>query len=257
MSSRERLRETFTEVAELYDRVRPGYPEQMFDDLADLAGIGPDCRVLELGCGTGQATVPLAERGCQIVAVELGAEMAQVARRNLARFPQVHVVTSAFEDWPLPPEPFDVVIAATAFNWIDPAIRVTKSADALRPDGVLATVTTHHIAGGSDDFFAEVQACYERFDPSTPPGLRLPTDVEPDTTELARFKQPVFRRYQRDLTYTTSTYLDLLRTYSGHRALPEPTREALLNCIGTLLNRHGGRVTKRYLTQLRIAHRQP
>ncbi|MEV0698444.1 methyltransferase domain-containing protein [Saccharopolyspora sp. NPDC050389] len=258
---RDRLRTTFTEAAELYDRARPGYPRQLFDDLASLTELGPGCRVLELGCGTGQATVPLAERGYQVVAVELGAEMAQVARRNLATFPQVEVVTAAFEDWPLPADPFDVVVAATAFHWIDPEVRLTKTADALRPGGALATVATHHVAGGSEAFFAEVQNCYERFDPSTPTGIRLraAAEIPPDGEELngsARFGRPVFRRYERDLTYSTAEYLDVLQTYSGHRALPPTARNELLNCIGDLIDvRHGGRVTKRYLTELRVAHR--
>src|SRR6187549_3838365 len=82
-----RLRVTFDEDAERYDRARPGYPTAVFDDLLALAGLGPGARVLEIGCGTGQATVPLAERGCEVVAVELGAQMAAVARSNLARFP--------------------------------------------------------------------------------------------------------------------------------------------------------------------------
>src|SRR3712207_9472293 len=88
-SDAKRLRAIFDEDAERYDRARPGYPPALFDDLAALAGIGPGCRVLEIGCGTGQATVPLAERGCEVVAVELGPQMAAVARRNLARFPAV------------------------------------------------------------------------------------------------------------------------------------------------------------------------
>lgn len=79
---RERLRATFDEAAELYDRGRPGYPEQLFDDLAELARLRPGSRVLEIGCGTGQATAPLAKRGCEVVAVELGAGMAAVARKN-------------------------------------------------------------------------------------------------------------------------------------------------------------------------------
>jgi SAM-dependent methyltransferase len=152
---RERLRSTFDQAAELYDRARPRYPAGLFDDLAELAGIGPGSSVLEIGPGTGQATVALAERGCRVVAVELGAALAAVARRNLARFPAVEVVTAPFEDWPLPEEPFDLVLAATAFHWIDPDVRVVKAADALRPGGVLATVTTHHIAGGDDSFFAQ------------------------------------------------------------------------------------------------------
>jgi len=144
---RGRLRATFDQAAELYDRARPRYPPALFDDLAELAGIGPGSRVLEIGLGTGQATAPLAERGCRIVAVELGADLAAVARRNLARFPTVEVVTAAFEDWPLPSEPFDLVLATTSFHWVDPAVRVVKAADALRSGGTLATVATHHVAG--------------------------------------------------------------------------------------------------------------
>lgn len=261
-SDRERLRETFTEDAELYDRARPGYPSELFDDLADLAGARAGSRVLEIGCGTGQATVPLAERGCQIVAVELGTAMAVVARRNLARFPLVAVENSAFEDWPLPRQPFDVVVSATAFHWIDPAVRVEKAADALRVEGVLATISTHHVAGGSQDFFREAQDCYERFDPSTPPGLRLRASAEipADTAELegtARFGPAVFRRYEWELSYSTARYLDVLRTYSGHRALENGARADLLGCIGSLIDeRHGGRISKRYLTELRVARRR-
>ncbi|MEV0082319.1 class I SAM-dependent methyltransferase [Saccharopolyspora sp. NPDC050642] len=196
-------------------------------------------------------------------AVELGAAMTEVARRNLAAFLQVEVVNAAFEDWPLPAGPFDVVVAATAFHWIDPEVRLAKTADALRPGGALATMATHHVAGGTEACFAEVQGCYERFDPSTPPGVRLlaPSEIPPDDEELtgsARFGKPVFRRYERDLTYSTEEYLDVMRTYSGHRALPPAARNGLLECIGNLIDkRHGGRITKRYLTELRVVHAEP
>jgi SAM-dependent methyltransferase len=91
--------------------------------------------------------------------VEFGAGLAAVARRNLAGFPLARVVVAAFEDWPLPPDPFDAVVAATAFHWIDPPVRVAKAAAALRPGGALAVIATHHVAGGHQGFFAEVQDC--------------------------------------------------------------------------------------------------
>jgi SAM-dependent methyltransferase len=257
---RERLRSTFDQVADLYDRVRPGYPAALFDDLAELAGVGPGARVLEIGPGTGQATVPLAERGCRVVAVELGADLAAVARRNLARFPEVEVVTAAFEDWPLPAEPFDLVLAATAFHWIDPAVRVVKAADALRPGGALATVTTHHVAGGDESFFADVQACYERWDPDTPPGgdpLKAAADIPTSSDELDRshrFGPATFRRHAWEQAYTTAGYVDVLLTYSGHRALDTRAQAGLLGCIAHLIDTaYGGRITKQYLTQLRVA----
>ncbi|WP_329286535.1 class I SAM-dependent methyltransferase [Streptomyces sp. NBC_00691] len=263
-SRRPRLSRTFDEDAELYDRVRPGYPPELYDDLAESAGIRPGSRVLEIGCGTGQATAPLAERGCRITAVEAGPSMAAVARRNLAGTTGVEVVTADFETWPLPEESFDVVLAATSFHWIDPAVRMRKAAEALRSGGALAVVRTQHVRGGTEEFFAEVQGCYERFDPDTPPGTRPPEAADVDGSdhaqEVARsgaFGPTVFRRHERDITYSTSAYLELLRTYSGHRALPEAARNGLLGCVAELIDgRYDGRVTKRYLLELAVAHRR-
>lgn len=259
-NDRERLRQTFTGDAELYDQARPCYPPALFDDLAHLAGTGGGCRVLEIGCGTGQATLPLAEQGCQIVAVELGPELASVARRKLERFP-VDVLNSTFEDWPLLADPFDLVIAATSFHWVDPLVRVTKSADALRLGGALATIATRHVAGGTDEFFAQVQDCYARFNPPTMEDERLQetADIPKDGSEIersGRFGPVTFRRHEYEKTYSTQQYLDVLRTYSGHRLLTPDNRASLLRCIGHLINtRHGGHITKRYMFELQVAHR--
>lgn len=261
-ADRERLRATFEEDAERYDRARPGYPAQLFADLAELAGVQAGARVLEIGVGTGQLTVPLAERGCEIVRVELGAQLAAVARRRLAPFPLVSLVVAPFEEWSLPVEPFDAVVSATAFHWIDPAIRVAKAADALRPGGTLATIASDHIAGGSAAFFDEVQGCYERWDPATPPRLHLKpaSDIPLDSEEIdrsGRFDPAVFRRYEWETSYSSTEYIDLLLTYSGHRALEAEGRASLLACIGELIDvRYGGRITRRYLTQLRVARRR-
>jgi SAM-dependent methyltransferase len=256
------LRATFDSAAERYARARPGYPAALFNDLVALAHLSPGARVLEIGCGTGQATLPLAERGFTIVAVELGASLAAVARRTLARFSSVDVIVAAFEEWRLPAQPFDLVLSATAFHWLDPAVRVSKAAAALRPGGTLAVVTTDHVAGGTEPFFVDVQACYERWDPATPPGLRLqPADQIPaQIDELDRsgwFEPAVVRRYEWEQAYSTDTYLDVLLTYSGHLALPDEARAGLLACIAELIDtRYSGALSKRYLNQLHVARRR-
>lgn len=259
---RERLRWMFTEDAELYDRCRPGYPPRLFDDLALLAGLGPRSRVLEIGCGTGQATVPLARLGCVIIAVELGAGLAAVAQRNLAGFPDTEVVVSAFEDWQPPAAAFDVVLAATAFHWIDPQVRMVKAADALRPGGALAVVSTHHVAGGSAAFLTGSQECYRHVDATTPLRSTLPlaAAVPQDTTEFdqsGRFGPVRFRRYEWEQTYTTGEYLNLLSTYSTHRVLDHEARQRLFGCLAHLIDHeHGGTISKRYLTQMALSARR-
>ncbi|WP_214406702.1 class I SAM-dependent methyltransferase [Pseudonocardia lacus] len=260
-TARESLRTTFDTAATRYDAARPGYPRAIVDELVRLAGVGPDDHVLEIGCGTGQLTVPLAERGLRVTAVELGPELARVARRNLAAHPRVEVVVGAFEEVALEPGSFDLVVAATSFHWLDPAVRVERSVELLRPGGALAVIGTEHVAGGSSAFFADAQDCYLRWDPATPPGLFLrpaaaiPTAL-PELDDAPRLGTVHLRRRQWDAEYTTEQYLDVLRTYSGHIALPPGGRDGLLGCIGALIDgRYGGRITKRYLTELRVAHR--
>lgn len=260
-ANREILRTTFNEDAERYHRARPAYPPAMFDALVQLAGAGPGCRVLEIGAGTGKATLPLARLGCRIVAVELGEQMAAVARAEVRAFPEVQIEVAPFEVWPLPAEPFDLVLAATAFHWLDPAVRLVRAARALRSGGALAVIDTMHVAGGDVEFFREAQACYERFDPATEPGLTLqPASVAAadaaDLTEGGHFGGQLRRLFEWELTYTTGEYIDLLLTYSGHRALPDAARTGLLDCIAGLIDtRYAGHITKRYLTHLSLAYR--
>jgi hypothetical protein len=69
-----------------------------------------------------------------------------------------------------------------------------------------------------------------------------------------RFGPARFRRYEWELPYTTASYLDLLRTSSGHRDLNPEAQSRLLGCIADLIdNRHGGEIINRYLTELRVA----
>jgi SAM-dependent methyltransferase len=256
------LRVIFDEDAALYDRARPTYPDALLRDLAMLADIGPGARVAEIGPGTGQATLALSAAGARVVAVELGPSLAARLRDKVAGLP-IDVVVGAFEEWPLPDYPFDTVAAFTAWHWLDRGTRARKAYDALRPGGTLATVTTSHPLGGTEQFFADVQDCYVRWDPDTPSAIRLqrasempPAIDEIDDSNL--FEPAIRRRYQQDIRYTTSAYLDVLRTYSGHRALRPDLRAGLLACIGELLDtRYEGAVTKCYLYELRVARRRP
>lgn len=127
------LRAGFDLAADLYDRTRPVCPAALFDDLIRLTELGPGDPVLEIGCGTGQATLPLAERGLRVTAVELGAELAGLARKKLAGFPTVTVATSSFEAWSPDASPYSAVVAVNSLHWLDPELRYAKPAQVLNP----------------------------------------------------------------------------------------------------------------------------
>jgi len=90
---------TFEEVAELYDNVRPIYPEELVEDALALSGIPAGGRILEIGCGPGNATIQFAKRGYKIVGIELGERLAALAVRNCRAYPGVEIRNTAFEDW--------------------------------------------------------------------------------------------------------------------------------------------------------------
>jgi SAM-dependent methyltransferase len=255
------LRQTFDAAAERYDRVRPGYPTRVFDDLAVLGGLVAGSRVLEIGCGPGQATVPLAERGYQVVALELGEQMAAVARRRLAAHANVEVVVAAFEDWPLPERPFDAVVSATAFHWIAPDVRVPKAARALRPGGILAIIETRRVPAADDRILAALRSCHERWGSDKPPTFRAADADEPpeslaEVHAAALFDQVVWRGYDWEHEYSTDDFRDLLQTFSNVLVLDPAQQAGLLRCIGDVVDRElGGRISERIANQLLIARR--
>jgi SAM-dependent methyltransferase len=252
--------DSFNEVAALYDTARPRYPHAVLDDLVALTGSQPGDRVLEIGCGTGQFTVPLAEWGLRITALEPGADLAAIARRKLAAYPGAVVVERRFEDYDLPPEPFDLVVSATAFHWVDPSIRVTKAARALKPVGYLAIIHTHWGVGRLRDAFgARSQPCYERWDTEAEPGFVPPVIADLPTTRPELADSPSFgpaehRVYEQRNDYSTASYLNLLRTWSNIQGLDPAARHGLLTCLGQLLDgEFNGRLTRSDTRELWLA----
>ena len=173
-----RRRDSFEQVADLYDRYRPAPPTPVVDALISAAGIDAGTRVLEFGCGTGQLSVPLATAGATLTCVEPGARLAERAARNLSRFPFATVECATFEEWPLPIEPFDAVVVANAFHWLDPDLRVTKPLALVRPGGSLAILHTHHVRGGTAAFFEASQHAYHRYGLAADLSFRPPLSDE-------------------------------------------------------------------------------
>ena len=258
-----RLRQTFDQAADLYQRARPEYPPELFDHLIAVTGLAPGDRLLEMGCATGKATLPLARRGFRITCIELGANLAAAARRNLAGL-DVDVTEGRFEDWRPPAGVrFDLVFAATAWHWIDPATGYHAAWRALRPGGHLAFWSaTHVFPEGGDPFFAEIQAVYDEINEPLPPGAiyRRPGELADESAAIEAsglFDVTDIRHFDWEQIYDAQGYIDLLDTFSGHIEMADWQRDRLYGEIRRRLAlRPDGLLRRGWGAVLHIARRR-
>jgi SAM-dependent methyltransferase len=264
MTDRDRLKTTFDSAAQLYQQARPEYPDELYDELVHLADLRPGDRLLEIGCATGKATAPLARRGFGITCVEIGPELAAEGRRNLAGFRDVEVIQEAFETW-RPPDAatFDLVFAATAWHWIDPAAKYRRAWELLRPVGHLAFwAATHVFPPGGDTFFRDIQDVYDEIGEGLPPGTTWPQpgQLPDDTAEIedsGLFEHVTVRHFDWEVSYSAGEYIGLLDTFSGHIAMDTRQRDRLYGEIRRrLAKRPDGRVRRHWGAVLHVARRR-
>jgi SAM-dependent methyltransferase len=256
----------FNEVPELYDRVRPGYPDELFAELVAITGIDAASTVLEVGCGTGQATRSLAALGCAVTAVDPGADTAALARQRLAGFPNVEVETSTFEEWDDRGRRFDLVVAASAWHWVDPAIGWRRAHEVLRPGGWMALLGNVVVRRpGEPEVYAETTDLHEGVSPGNPNWGHPPLEDEVRATEdgwgLVADPGPLFgptiaRWYPIVQWFDGAGFADLLRSMSVYRRLDPDVREPFLDAIAERIRtRMGDRAARRYLSVLRVGRR--
>lgn len=262
---RDRLKVTFDTIADRYHEARPGYPAELYGELISATGLRPDARLLEVGCGTGNATVPLAERGFAITCLEIGPHLAAAAERNLAAYRGVQVVQQAFEDWqPAGAARFDLVFAATAWHWIDPAAGYQLAWQWLRPGGYLAIWGAGHVLPvNGDPFFREIQDVYDEIGEGHPPDAahwpqpgELP-DGRAEIESSGLFDHLAVRHFDWEITYSAEEYLRLLDTFSGHIDMDIWKRDRLYGEIRRRLGqRPDGRLRRHWGAALVVARRR-
>ncbi|MGN6872669.1 MAG: class I SAM-dependent methyltransferase [Solirubrobacteraceae bacterium] len=256
---RREQRLVFGEVAELYDRHRPGYPGAVIDDLVELAGLSRGLEVLEIGAGTGKATTMFAARGMRVVAVEPSAEMAAVAGRVC---PEAQIEQSDFERWDPAGREFPLVFAAQAWHWVDPAVGFAKAAQVLRRGGVLAAFWNRPMWPRAElrDVLIDAyrQAAPEVLDETDPmhPGNSRSGDEAAWLEGVAAtgdLGNAEVREYQWSETYTGRDYASLLQTHSTVRVMEDERRQALVDAVTQAIEAHGDRFELPFVTRLYLA----
>jgi SAM-dependent methyltransferase len=243
------MSQLFGEVAGAYHKAQPGYPAEIVAAIRAYHGGTPD-RLVEVGAGTGLATATLLGVGAPTTCVEPDHRMARVLAE---RFPQVEVVTAAFEEWTPPAGGVPALACAMAWHWLDPATRNRRAHDALRPGGTLA-VFGHRYDYVDPAQRAAIRAAFESADPQRQ-GDRPDDWVHADIAGSGLFtdvRAPLFRR---DLPLDTAAYLRLVGTFSPQLRRPPALRERVLAAVGAAIDGFGGTVVLDLRTTLVLARR--
>ncbi len=253
----ERVRaRVFGEVADEYDRIRPGYPAELVEDILTYARLA-EAPALEVGAGTGKATVLFAARGVTLTAVEPDPAMAAVLERRVAGLPQVTITVSSFEDH-VPDQPFGLLFSAQAWHWADPAVRWEKAAAALAPGGALALFWNfHHLK--DPDAAAGVLAAHQRYAPHITPDTHPVEDTwlatswpQVELEARSEFGDLSARLYRSERTLSGADYVAYLSTQSAYLMLDDTARADLFAALKDPL---GEQVTLSVGTALHLARR--
>jgi SAM-dependent methyltransferase len=259
------LARTFARIGSDYE-ARPGYPEWVFALLSERCGLRSGAAVLEIGPGTGQATVPMLDRGARITAVEPGAALTQrLTERTVGR--EIEVVLSRFEDFEVAEAGFDLVVSATAFHWVEPvATGLSKCARALRDDGWLALWWTIWQDPDRPDAFRDalrpvLQAkAPHLLEEEAGPRAYL-RDLDARMTEISGVSAfgPMSREILRwEGRHDPVEMRQILGTFAAWIALDEPVRAELLDAAERIAREEpGGTVTRPYQTVFYAARRLP
>jgi SAM-dependent methyltransferase len=239
----------FGEIAEQYDEYRPSYPDALYETIIAFGDLHAGDRALEIGAGTGKATLGFVERGLDVHALEPSPGMAEVLRAK-----GIEAEATLFESYTPPADGFRLVYAAQAWHWVGGDDRYERAAAALAPGGTAAFFWNK----GRDwtgALKAENAAAYAAHAPNlVNPQWNLDWVLD-GLAACDAFDEPELRVVTWTQSYTRDEWVRLLGTHSDHRMLPEPQRTRLHAEVADVIDRHGGRVELVYDVECYLARK--
>jgi len=216
-------RKVFDTIPEQFDKFRPRYSADLFEYFIKEAGIGPETKVLEIGPGTGQATDPILNTGCDYNAIELGEHLYAKMKEKYGDRPNFHIVNDDFITHDFGGQKFDVIYSAATIQWIPERVAFPKTLELLKPGGTLAMMfLIGDYKTPNEELYSKIQKVYDQY-------------YKP-VTEYKNMKEPFDYRHATDYgyenltrndfhgvrTFTADEYVQYCGTHSDHILVPEP-----------------------------------
>lgn len=262
MSLMKGLEWTFDTVAAIYEKLRPGYTDDLYRTLFNYINIDSSSNVVEVGIGGGQATLPVLKTGCTLTAVEYGENFSKLCEKKFAEYENFNVITEKFENVSFTDFQYDLVYSASAFHWVPENIGYSKVYAMLKSGGAFARFANHpYCDKGNPALSAEIEKLYLTYyyqyhDKDAKSEKEYSEEQAVQRTQIAEkygFVDIKHAMFYRTRTFSAKEYVELLGTYSDHIAIEEKIRMEFFSKIEETINKHGGAFTLYDTIDLQLA----
>lgn len=224
----------FRKISKTYDKFRETYPKRLFDDAISLAKLETSSKTLEIGSGTGKATLPFAKLSSSMVCIDANQEQINEAIENLSECKSIRYICGSFEEVKLPWDSFDFIFAAQAWHWINPRTGYAKVERLLKDNGIFAIFWKLQ-DGDQSKLVRKIDELYIKHCPKWNGYMLSAKRVRKEISTVKAFSLLTVREYKSKRNYTKNELIGLASTYSFVATLKESKRQVLFNQLFDLL----------------------
>lgn len=273
--------EPYKGVSNIYDEIRPSYPDKLIRDIISKTNLKLCDKLLEIGPGTGKATIQFAEKGFAIHGVEIGEDMAEIFRNKCTDYPKVSIDVASFEDWSCPgSEKYDMIYCAQAFHWLDTNIKYKKCYNLLKDNGYLVLFWYNPCEDGSDiskEIEEKIEEIVEKYSDNYSidrgkPERRIHSGVSTDDERKTEIEASGLFELIEKIEYKQEKRNNAEQCIKAKKSIPEfnsildrleeETIKKMEGEIEEVINRHGGYVDtlfnySLYITKKLTSNKEP
>lgn len=234
------FRKTFDQIPEEFDKYRPRYCDELFQKISSVCDLNSDKSVLEIGPGTGQATRPILETGCDYTAIELGENFTSFMKEKFSSYPNFKIINDDFETYPFEDNRYDLVFSAASIQWIPEEIAFPKVFDMLKPGGFLAMfMTRSDEKSANEELYQAMEQVYKEYFHVR---RRYTCQLEYKNAKKYGFEDYGYYEWKKERVLTSEEYISYSSTHCEHITLEEPYRSAFYTGIKEAMMEYGDRI---------------
>lgn len=235
------FRKTFDKIPQDFDKYRPRYCTELFDELRSACSLSSDKEVLEIGPGTGQATEPILATGCKYTAIELGENFTAFMKEKFSSYNNFKIINDDFETHKFPENTFDLVFSAAAIQWIPEKIAFSKTFEILKPGGYLAMfMTRSDEKSANGDLYEKIDQVYKKHFQVK---QRYNCALNYENVLNYGFVNDRYCEWKQKRTLTSEQYISYISTHCEHITLEEPYKSAFYNGIKKVITENNDTIT--------------